>query len=34
VVCGGRLDEGTHDHPDDDIDPRMEALRGFRAGDT
>jgi uncharacterized protein len=30
VVCGGRLDEGTHDHPDDDIDPRLEALRGFR----
>jgi uncharacterized protein len=31
VVCGGRLDEGTHDHPDDDIDPRLEALRAFRA---
>lgn len=31
VVCGGRLDEGTHEHPDDDIDPRLEALRGFRA---
>jgi len=30
VVCGGRLDEGTHEHPDDDIDPRLEALRGFR----
>lgn len=30
VTCGGRLDEGTHDHPDDDIDPRLEALRGFR----
>jgi uncharacterized protein len=29
VVCGGRLDEGTHDHPEDDIDPRLEALRGF-----
>jgi uncharacterized protein len=29
VVCGGRLDEGSHDHPDDDIDPRLEALRGF-----
>jgi len=28
-----RLDEGTHDHPEDDIDPRMEALRGFRAED-
>jgi uncharacterized protein len=30
IVCGGRLDEGTHDHPDDDVDPRLEALRGFR----
>jgi uncharacterized protein len=33
VVCGLRLDEGKHDHPEDDIDPRMEALRGFRAED-
>lgn len=32
VVCGGRLDEGDHDHPDDDIDPRLGALRGFRPG--
>lgn len=31
IVCGGRLDEGIHDHPDDAIDPRLEALRGFRA---
>ena len=30
VVCGGRLDEGTHDHPDEDVDPRLEALRNFR----
>jgi uncharacterized protein len=30
VVCGLPLDEGTHDHPDDDIDPRLEALRGFK----
>jgi DUF177 domain-containing protein len=30
IACGGRLDEGTHDHPEDDIDPRLEALRGFR----
>lgn len=29
MVCGLPLDEGAHDHPDDDIDPRMEALRGF-----
>jgi uncharacterized protein len=31
VVCGLPLDEGSHDHPDDDIDPRLEALRGFIA---
>ena len=31
IVCGGRLDEGIHDHPDDEIDPRLEALRGFQA---
>ncbi len=30
IVCGLPLEEGEHDHPDDDIDPRMEALRGFR----
>lgn len=30
VVCGLPLDEGVHDHPDDDIDPRLEALRAFR----
>ena len=34
VVCGLRLDGGAHDHPDDDIDPRLEALRGFRADDA
>jgi uncharacterized protein len=33
-VCGVPLDEGTHDHPADDIDPRLEALRGFRPEDT
>ena len=33
IVCGGRLDEGEHDHPTDDIDPRLEALRGFHADD-
>jgi uncharacterized protein len=30
VTCGLPLDEGEHDHPDDDIDPRLEALRAFR----
>jgi uncharacterized protein len=29
IVCGLPLDEGTHEHPSDDIDPRLEALRGF-----
>jgi uncharacterized protein len=31
IVCGLPLDEGDHDHPDDEIDPRLEALRGFAA---
>ncbi len=34
VVCGGRLEDGAHDHPDADIDPRMEALRAFREADA
>ena len=34
IVCGLRLDDGDHDHPDDDIDPRLEALRGFEADDA
>lgn len=29
VVCGLPLDDGIHDHPDDDVDPRLEALRAF-----
>jgi uncharacterized protein len=29
-VCGERLTNGPHDHPDDDIDPRLEALKAFR----
>jgi uncharacterized protein len=28
-VCGEPLDEGTHDHPGDDIDPRLAALRAW-----
>ena len=31
IVCGLPLEDGEHDHPDEDIDPRMEALRGFQA---
>ena len=34
IVCGERLDDGVHDHPDDDIDPRLEALRAFTVDDT
>jgi uncharacterized protein len=29
IVCGQELASGPHDHPDDDIDPRLEALRGL-----
>jgi DUF177 domain-containing protein len=29
-VCGQPLDEGEHEHPDDEIDPRLEALKAFR----
>jgi uncharacterized protein len=29
IVCGLPLAAGSHDHPDDDIDPRLEALKGF-----
>ena len=29
VVCGQRLEVGPHDHPAEDIDPRLEVLRGF-----
>jgi len=32
AICGEPLDEGTHDHPDEDVDPRLEALRAFRPG--
>jgi Predicted metal-binding, possibly nucleic acid-binding protein len=34
IVCGLRLDEGSHEHPGDDIDPRLEALRGFQPDDA
>ena len=29
IVCGQELSSGPHDHPDDDIDPRLEGLRSF-----
>ena len=33
VVCGRELGSGPHDHPDTDIDPRLEALRQFQTPD-
>jgi uncharacterized protein len=30
LVCGERLTDGPHDHGDEDIDPRLEALKAFR----
>ena len=33
-VCGNPLDEGTHEHPDEDIDPRLAALRAFKSDDA
>jgi uncharacterized protein len=30
VVCGERLGEGHAEHDDDDVDPRLAALKGFR----
>jgi uncharacterized protein len=31
-VCGLELAKGGHDHPDTEVDPRLEVLRGFREG--
>jgi uncharacterized protein len=33
-ICGERLGPEHRDHPDDDIDPRLEALRGFEIDGT
>lgn len=30
IVCGQELASGPHDHPEEDLDPRLEALRGFK----
>ncbi len=30
IVCGEPLDGGNHDHPDEDVDPRLAALQAFR----
>ena len=32
VVCGLELDSGPHDHPDEDIDPRLLGLRALIEG--
>jgi uncharacterized protein len=32
IVCGLELASGPHDHPDEEIDPRLEGLRGFVEG--
>jgi uncharacterized protein len=32
MVCGLELASGPHDHPDEDIDPRLEELRKFVDG--
>jgi uncharacterized protein len=32
IVCGLELASGPHDHPDEDIDPRLESLRGLIEG--
>jgi uncharacterized protein len=29
-VCGVPHEDGAHDHPDEDVDPRLAALRAFR----
>jgi uncharacterized protein len=34
VLCGQELGSGPHDHPDSEIDPRLEALRQFQAPDA
>ena len=33
IVCGLELSSGPHDHPDEDIDPRLEALRDLKLPD-
>ena len=33
VVCGERLADGPHDHPDEDLDPRLAALKAFRVSE-
>ena len=33
IVCGARLADGHPAHDEDDLDPRLAALRGFRVDD-
>jgi uncharacterized protein len=30
AICGERLTGGPHEHPEDDIDPRLEVLKAFK----
>jgi len=34
TVCGGELASGPHDHPEEDIDPRLEGLKRLRPPDA
>lgn len=34
IVCGERVGPGHQPHPDDEIDPRLATLRGFRVDDA
>ena len=33
AICGQELGSGPHDHPDEDVDPRLAALREFQQPD-
>ena len=33
TTCGADLSAGSHFHPDEEIDPRLEALRRFKGGE-
>lgn len=33
-TCGERLGPGHAEHPDDEVDPRLEVLRGFRVDEV
>jgi uncharacterized protein len=33
AICGADLSAGPHSHPNEEIDPRLEALLGFEGGE-